>query len=342
VPTALLVASFELLAAPSAALACLVALSPELHGYPSDGAVSVPTDVIPLYRAPAPTGGDTAAWVSNATLTSGADTIRLTPRNVEGIFVELVPQGALAANTEYTLSVVWTAQGAFASPGQDALSFTTGAGPSQVDDSAPRASISHYRNGSGSSCASASNSCFSLASNEVYVWQFVGADYKRVSIGSFQTNMYGAEQGHPFDCVLLQRRAPNGQLSKVSSICTFDGPMFDLASLHENPRELGSIASPICDQYGLTWSGQLVSQRVHGRAPLPYDKDAPQQHGSAEPLAALSGDSAAAIVGGDVAEDHGGCSALPVHRARSNLAFSLLVLTACCAWWRRRRQEEQA
>lgn len=117
------------------------------------------------------------------------------------------------------------------SPGQDALSFSTGAGPSLIDDSAPRTSTSHFRNGSGSSCASATNSCFSLASDEVYIWQFVGADYKRVSIGSFETNRYGAEQGYPSDRVLLQRRAPNGQLSKSSSICTFDGPMFDLASL---------------------------------------------------------------------------------------------------------------
>jgi hypothetical protein len=253
---ALIVAWVVILAPPGQAWACSYAASLKLDGYPGDGAEGVPTDVIPVYVAPASTA---AGAVEAATLTSerGADVL-LTVRTAEQTHVELAPAGALEPNTRYTLSVTWAASNYVATSSKETLSFTTGTGPFAGGTSAPRVAIEHYQVERYLGCNLLTNSCVMLDDREVFL-----VDYKWLLRGSFFNNSYGAAE-----CTRVQRRLPNGQFSETSTICTQDGPLYDLRQRSLEQTDPGVTVT--CTQEGIKWTGSLVRGTADAEVPAPH------------------------------------------------------------------------
>lgn len=347
VPSALFLAAALSMPAPSQA--CSSAATYELAGYPSAGAGAVPTDVVLVYHVPSAASlGDP---VKSATLSSGGTMTTVSVRLGNGSrHVELLPEQALAANTSYTLTVVWNPAppgGLVTGSPETTLNFTTGAGPFVGPIEAPVVSLSHYRGASGT-CSGSPNTCFGLPQDGWHLSRSVGSPWPyMLTKGPFLTNMYGAGQGHPFDCREIKARAPNGQLSAGTTICVTDGLMYDVTSLG---------GTPSCTPDGLEWNGEPIKQRIQGVPAQPSAAEGPAGGGAdagvpdaganggvvTQPAASAGTDpitNAATTNEGSPESDAGGCS---LGSSRSERAWRLLALGVAAALCLRRRRRTRA
>jgi hypothetical protein len=124
--------------------ACSIAAPPPaLIGYPSDGDVEVPTDVVPFYESPSVyLDLETAEF----TLTSSTgELIAAQAAATQEYTVDLTPQKALQPHTTYTLVANLHAATGPERVESLTLDFTTGAGPVSTLPAPPQLSLLHYQ-----------------------------------------------------------------------------------------------------------------------------------------------------------------------------------------------------
>ena len=231
--------------------ACSYALPPpELVGYPKDGDAQVPIDVVPFFDTfAAGILSSSSGPVAFSLRSSTGTVVEVAPTEGYHWTFELTPQTELEPNTTYTLEAtlpVPTGQ-----PVIRSLTFTTSGQRAAAPAKPDGAFIQHYRfNGAMSSCdPQRTGSCVAFTEgplvanfvdefgqeHEGYLWQ-----------EPVLSNLSGIDQGTNFRCVNLRSRAANGALSSPVSLCSADGPLF----------ELSGSAKIGCSARGLTQAGQ--------------------------------------------------------------------------------------
>jgi hypothetical protein len=255
------------LAVPVPANACSIALGPPaLRGTPADGAVGVPTDVVPVYDGIAAQVSESSLPAATFVLTDDAG--QSTAVTAKQSFVwnfELFPAALLQPLTRYTLYGSWPAMTSIPGQTELSLSFTTGDGPSTDVLAAPTASLAHYQLTSMTlnTCAPPhTGSCVAIPADTLarvsYIDSFGQEIAWRAPDGTFQpylmtgpffTDLSGINQGTNFECVKLQTRAANGTFSDGATVlCGRDAPTIQLT---------GSDAIA-CTPGGITQQGKLV------------------------------------------------------------------------------------
>jgi hypothetical protein len=221
------------LASPGSARACSIAAPPAaLVGYPANGQVGVPTDVVPFYDMSTARIGDIAS-AEFELLSAAGDAIALLAEERYSRKVELVPASPLLPNTKYRIRL--------AVPNGESVNgveFITGSGAYEGTPAPPSASLQHYQleYDSHSSCGpSRTGTCVMLDGSvpvEVSYASPGGVDptYVYLQEASFLTNLSGIEQGTPYDCVVLRARAPNGVFSEPVERCREDGAMLTFSN----------------------------------------------------------------------------------------------------------------
>jgi hypothetical protein len=302
------VAGLALAAVPNPAAACLTPTPPPaFDGYPRDGGVDIPTDVIPVFDGqllglgrPIPTD------VVFELRTEAGETIALTPRQPFVWHFELVPASPLAPHTRYTLRGK--------SAGELSLSFTTGAGPLVGPVAAPRATMQHYTSaaGYGTSCDPSIRGTCIAHQGDGFVEHVTtnGTMWTQPYLhrGYSWANLTGFEQGAPFDCVQLRTRAANGRFSDPVLLCGKDAPH------HELPTANGVT----CDASGLSYKGKPAAEfPLYPVAPPPRVPDGGAGDGSPVPTAASA-----------AASSSSGCSHGGTRPSAVPLGLVLAVLVA--------------
>lgn len=254
--------------APVAVACSIPAPPPELRGYPDDGAVGVPTDVLPIYDRTgafsalidpyAPDGAmplEERASLFELVDESGV-VIPLVVGDAVGWFIELIPPAELAPRARYTLR---TSASQSVGAGLE-LSFTTGDGPHASPPEPPIAFIEHYTltSDNPTTCSPwPAGTCISFpepAPGEYIEEQgFQRGTLSRSSSGYLSntsrfTDITGINQG-TYDCIDLRTRAPNGTFSLPLTLCREDGERYDVRG-SENIE---------CTAAGMTQDGRLVS-----------------------------------------------------------------------------------
>jgi hypothetical protein len=229
-------------ARPTPATACSYAAPPAgLEGYPKNGSVGVPTDVVPVFDYLTARVSRAADLGSSAfRLTSDAGVaVAVTTRQSHVWHIEVVPATPLAPLTRYTLAGHWQTNTTPAQTVDVALSFTTGEGPSR-QALPPVASMRHFslKKASRSSCDSdAHGTCIAHPTEsfveQLYLDQVNDPENRNGIIDTFGPylvgnhtwgNLSGINQGAPFRCVRLRTRAPNGTFSEPVVLCGADAP----------------------------------------------------------------------------------------------------------------------
>lgn len=222
------------LAAPSSAEACSIPAPPAaLLGYPANGQVGVPTDVVPFFDMSTAGIGDPATATFEL-LSTGGDAIAVRLEQRYAWKVELIPASPLLPNTEYLIRLALP-------NGQSVgdVEFTTGGDAYEGTPAAPSAWLQHYRldNTAYTSCSPApTGTCVALDGPlpvEVSYASRGGVDPTFVYLHqeSFLTNLSGLEQGTPYECLILRARAPNGVFSEPVERCRDDGPLVTLSNV---------------------------------------------------------------------------------------------------------------
>jgi hypothetical protein len=307
-------AGLALAALPHPAAACLTQTPPPaLEGYPRDGSVDVPTDVIPVFDGSRIGSGASMAPAAVFELkTDAGETIALTTQQPFVWHFELVPASALAPRTRYTVR---------SKPaGELSLSFTTGDGPLAGPPAGPRATMQHYTStgGPGTSCdPSVRATCIAHTGGDFVEYVFTnGTTWTQPYLRQdyFWANLTGFDQGTSLDCVRLRTRAANGRLSDPVLLCGKD-------ALH---HALPTASGVKCDASGLTYKGKPAAEfPLYPVAPPPRVADGGAGDGSPVPTGAstTSGSSSS------------GCS-YGGSRGAAPLGLVLAALVALC---RRRR-----
>ncbi|HEX2872555.1 MAG TPA: Ig-like domain-containing protein [Polyangiaceae bacterium] len=220
-------------AAPKSAHACTTLRPPAvLVGYPADGQVEVPTDVVPFYSVFDAHIEGVATAQFKLTSSEGA-VIAVQPKLSHVWHADLLPSQLLEPNTKYRVELSLPS-----GESVSGISFTTGAGPFEGTPPPPSASLQHYQFAPSVPLTSCSpprtGTCVALTADwptEVtHLWNGnVDPTYVYLYEGSFFTNLSGLEQGTPFDCVSLRSRAPNGVYSTPVELCRDDGPLLTLS-----------------------------------------------------------------------------------------------------------------
>jgi MYXO-CTERM domain-containing protein len=245
------------------ARACSIVLGPPvLRGTPADGAVDVPTDVVPVYDVIAAQ----MAGSSQFFLTDDAgQTTAVTPKQSFIWSFELFPAVPLRPLTRYTLHGSWPATTSVPGQTELSLSFTTGPGASTDVPVAPTASLAHYQVTSMmvNSCSPPhTGSCVAIPQDTLTRVSYIDSFGQEVAsragdgtflpylmTGPFFTDLSGINQGTNFECIKLQTRVANGTFSDDATIlCGRDAPTFQLT---------GSDAVA-CTPAGITQEGKLV------------------------------------------------------------------------------------
>lgn len=241
------------------AKACSTALPPaSLLGYPEDGAVEVPTDVIPSYdRVFGRLGSVDPGTTSIQLVGDNGDTVAATARFTYVWNFEIVPERSLTPLTRYTLQGHWIGgPPSPVTPVDISIAFTTGGGPVSVPPAAPMAQMQHYqiKGVSLTSCDPfPAGTCVAVpaatAVQATHVDDLGQEDqYVYLYNQSFMTNLSGIDQGTPFVCVRLRTRAANGSLSEPVELCGKDARSFEV-----HTAKVG------CSSEGLTADGHAVS-----------------------------------------------------------------------------------
>jgi hypothetical protein len=262
--------------APHRARACSpIPKPPALRGFPADGSLSVPTDVVPVYdRKPAYITDPAAADAVFDLTSESGKTIQLTPRRSQVWHFELVPATRLEPRTRYTLR---SRLASFDPTSEMSVSFTTGDGPLPQPPRPPLASLQHYTLDGGplnycdglpyGTCVSAPQGVMVeyVDLDTIHDPDAAGRSYgpETASLfdGPFFTNLTGVNQGTNYDCLRLRTRGPNGSYSDPLVLCGRDARRYQL---------VGS-APPECTSSGLTLDGKLVDGPPAPAPPPPPD-----------------------------------------------------------------------
>lgn len=255
------------LATPVPANACSIVLGPPaLRGTPADGAVDVPTDVVPVYDVIAAQMSESSLPAATFVLTDDAgQSTAVTARQSFVQSFELFPAAPLQPSTRYTLRGTWATTTSTPGGTDLSLSFTTGPGASTDVLTPPTASLAHYQLTSMTlnTCAPPhTGSCVAIPSDTLVRVSYIDSFGQEVAwrapdgtfqpylmTGPFLTDLSGINQGTNFDCVRLQTRAANGAFSDDATVlCGRDAPTFHLT---------GSDAIA-CTPGGITQQGKLV------------------------------------------------------------------------------------
>lgn len=205
-------------------------------GEPADGASGVPTDVIPYYPIPfAALMSDSGVPGTFMLKTMAGVEVTVTPRRVHYWNYELVPDEALAPDTEYELTGSWLVGTEMIAK---TIHFTTGAGPLEGAPEMPAAMLEHYRImvDAFTSCDPwPTGTCLSfgdpaLMVEYTHVDELGQHDEPYLGRGSAMIDIAGIDQGTPYVCVELRTRAMNGALSEPQTLCREDGALFELTS----------------------------------------------------------------------------------------------------------------
>jgi hypothetical protein len=243
---------------------------PKLTGYPPDGAVGVPIDVRPIYDHQALSQvlipRDLSVYVPPEELAPAFELVddagAVTPLRF-GVgggawFIELVPPTFLAPRTHYTVRTI--AEMTVAGEVLQA-SFTTGDGAFGEAPGPFDAAIQHYtlKSDTPTSCSPwPHGTCIyfpepSLESGVfvqgIHLWEGRMDSNAYLSRTPWFVDLAGIDQGTPFDCIQLRRRAPNGALGEATVRCRQDGELYDV-------RGSERIA---CGAAGITQDDRLVS-----------------------------------------------------------------------------------
>jgi hypothetical protein len=227
-----------------------------LLGYPEDGAVGVPTDVIPLYETPSLGYPDPEV--------AGPAEFHL--RRVDGEEIPLVatapytwtiafaPKTELAPNSEYVFEA--TIPTSDAEPTYLSAAFTTGDGRAAPPSPVRGAFMQHYAvdldGESHSTCgAELHGTCVVVPPGSFVATSFVDSfdqesSYRYLHREPFFTNLSGIEQGTNFECVRLRTRAPNGAESDPVELCGANAPLRKFSGSNEDVK---------CGESGVTFEG---------------------------------------------------------------------------------------
>lgn len=243
--------------APRAASACSTVGPPiALSGYPNDGDVEVPTDVVPFYDS-----SPFYSWgvsITQLMLTSSAgDSTSVVASEGHLNTEELTLGKTLQPDTEYTLVVNLSQSSNANVPKSLTLTFTTGAGPESAAPPAPEAFLQHYQLAQPplSSCSPwAHGTCVALSPGfvveQTYIDEF-GQEPDPASLHGepWFIDLAGIDQGTNYRCVKLRTRGRNAVYSSPRVLCGADAHLFSI----RGSENIG------CTAQGLTQDGALVS-----------------------------------------------------------------------------------
>ena len=240
---------------------------PALVGTPVDGALDVPTNVIPVYDQVAfysyAAGPDAAASAFELLSPEGVSLpFTLRPSHVQHF--ELVPVSPLEPRSTYLIHVTLQPLPGSTQPLVELdLSFTTGDGPTNEIPPPPSGRIQHYTafgNIAIDSCSPGpNNSCVFFQTpgpmDLAFVDEFGQESEHYLVFDPWTSNLTGIDQGTNYRCVRLRARAPDGALSGPTDLCQGDGETF---------RVTGSLSGIECTPNGLTRNGVPIGQAGSG------------------------------------------------------------------------------
>jgi hypothetical protein len=228
-----------------------------LLGYPEDGAVGVPTDVIPLYEAPSLGYADPEVTGPAFRLRrADGEEIPLVPSAPYTWNMAFAPEAELAPNTAYVFEATVRAH-PDAEPTYLSAAFTTGDGRAAPPLPVRGASIQHYSvdlDGEPYSTCGAElhGTCVIVPPGSFVATSYVDSfdqegSYRYLYREPFLTNLSGIDQGTNFKCVRLRTRAPNGAESEPVELCGANAPLREFSGSNEDVR---------CGPSGVTFEGE--------------------------------------------------------------------------------------
>jgi hypothetical protein len=249
-----------------------------LEGYPADGAVDVPIDVVPFYSTDAAWLGWDETGLQGGTLTlrdANGTEVPIDIRDPHPSTLTLAPDAELEPNARYSLEL--SAAGPGNEPTSAIVEFETGTARAAAPEP-PSAFLQHYEflDYQQDSCSMARRgTCLAFAEGLTIVGTYTDADGLPWSTYNDYlwtqpvfVDLTGIEQGTPFDCVELRTRAANGTLSEPTTVCGSDGPYFDL-----DGKALKRNARAVCTPEGISFKGRLVTD------PAPAEPEAASAEG---------------------------------------------------------------
>lgn len=248
---AVVVGAIAALAGYGEASACTMLQPPlDLVGYPQDGAVDVPTDVVPLYETVTARLEGRQHVGAHFTLTSEEGELVPLVRRLSHIWhVELTPERPLAPNTTYELSYR-------AAEELDRVTFTTGDGAFVRALEPPAALLEHYEwlHGTGGSCEPGpTGTCVVIPAGTPVELSFIDSFGQEQGSYFYSAptliSLSGINQGTNYECVKLRTRGPNATYSEPVVLCGADYPV----------SKLQGGKSVACTPEGLTQDGRLVA-----------------------------------------------------------------------------------
>lgn len=232
---------------------------PALQGYPEDGSVDVPTDVILIY-------GSLAEAAALQLTSEAGKPIAFSQRKSHIDHFELVPQAPLEPRSKHTLRGRWPKAPGMPSEVELSISFTTGDGPLRQRPSPPAATMQHYTlvDAALDSCdVQRSGTCVTNPGSTLVEHLYLDLvnptaalegvpGSPRASLHSqslLTTNLSGINQGTPYKCVRLRTRAANATYSDPIVLCGEDALLY----------RLEGSAQVTCSADGLRHEGKPVT-----------------------------------------------------------------------------------
>ena len=228
--------------------ACVdVAPPPALIGFPGEGDVGVPTDVVPVFDRLQAGYGDVFSGESAPAFELIAESGLSVPvsfRRSHAWHFELRPGSPLKPNTRYTIRAQFPYPNQSSAPITVSLSFTTGAGPLAGAPARPEAKLEHVLTpdavcATSCDCPRKARSCLTLPtgvfteaayswSQDFSVFDLPDEDLRPGSRpylldGPSTDNLTGIDQGTGHRCVRLRTRGANGGYSEPLILCREDG-----------------------------------------------------------------------------------------------------------------------
>lgn len=252
---------------PPAAACSTIAPPPALDGFPTDGSVDVPTDVIPIFSRLSAQIADPAAGDAVFELTAASgEKVALTHRQSHVWHFELVPASPLAPRTQYSLQGRWMSIYRPTDEVALSISFTTGNGPLGETPPVPKVSMQHYAFGADvllTTCDSPQvGTCIAHPTNTfVEHRHLTGVNDPAIGEDTYafnwpylfgqaaMSNLAGINQGTPYKCIRFRTRAHNGRYSTPVVLCGEDAVLYSIK---------GS-ADIACSPTGLLHDGNPVS-----------------------------------------------------------------------------------